>query len=473
MSQTLFEKIWDRHVVSDIEGGPSVFYIDRHFIHEVTSPQAFNGLNKRGIKVFRPKQTIATADHNVPTLNQHLPIQEAQSRMQVDALIQNCAEHGVELYGLGHPYQGIVHVIGPELGITQPGMTIVCGDSHTSTHGAFGSIAFGIGTSEVEMVLSTQCLLQSKPKLMRIHVDGKLNKGVVSKDIVLYILSKISASGATGYAVEFAGEAIRSLSMEARMTICNMSIEMGARCGMIAPDQTTFDYIKGRKFAPEGAAWEEKLAYWKTLYSDADALFDKEYHFDAADITPMITFGTNPGMGMSVDARIPVLDGLDESARAGMEKSLHYMDLHAGAQLLGKKIDYVFIGSCTNSRIEDLRMVADLVKGKQKASDVEVWIVPGSKQVEAQAKVEGIDKIFEAAGFMLRQPGCSACLGMNEDKIPAGKYCISTSNRNFEGRQGAGARTLLASPLTAAAAAITGVITDVRVFENQKAWVSV
>jgi 3-isopropylmalate/(R)-2-methylmalate dehydratase large subunit len=472
MSKTLFEKIWDKHVVSDIEGGPSVFYIDRHFIHEVTSPQAFNGLNKRGIKVFRPKQTIATADHNVPTLNQHLPIQEAQSRMQVDALIQNCAEHAVDLYGLGHPYQGIVHVIGPELGITQPGMTIVCGDSHTSTHGAFGSIAFGIGTSEVEMVLSTQCLLQSKPKLMRIHVDGKLNKGVVSKDIVLYILSKISASGATGYAVEFAGEAIRSLSMEARMTICNMSIEMGARCGMIAPDQTTFDYIKGRKFAPDGAVWEEQLAYWKTLYSDADAFFDKEYHFDAADITPMITFGTNPGMGMSVDGHIPVLEGLDESARAGMEKSLQYMDLNAGAQLLGKKIDYVFIGSCTNSRIEDLRMVADLVKGKQKANDVEVWIVPGSKQVEAQAKKEGIDKIFEAAGFMLRQPGCSACLGMNEDKIPAGKYCISTSNRNFEGRQGAGARTLLASPLTAAAAAITGVITDVREFDNQMASMS-
>ena len=469
MSQTLFEKIWDKHVVSDIEGGPSVFYIDRHFIHEVTSPQAFNGLNKRGIKVFRPQQTIATADHNVPTLNQHLPIQEAQGRMQVDALIKNCAEHGVELYGLGHPYQGIVHVIGPELGITQPGMTIVCGDSHTSTHGAFGSIAFGIGTSEVEMVLSTQCLLQSKPKMMRINVEGSLRKGVVSKDVVLYILSQISASGATGYAVEFAGEAIRALSMEARMTICNMSIEMGARCGMIAPDQTTFDYIRGRKFAPEGAEWEEKLAYWKMLHSDSDAVFDKEYYYDAADINPMITFGTNPGMGISVDGRIPVLDGLDESARAGMEKSLHYMDLNAGAQLLGKKIDYVFIGSCTNSRIEDLRMVADLVKGKQKANDVEVWIVPGSKQVEAQAKAEGIDKIFEAAGFMLRQPGCSACLGMNEDKIPAGKYCISTSNRNFEGRQGAGARTLLASPLAAAAAAITGVITDVREFQNQTA----
>ncbi len=467
MSQTLFEKIWDKHVVSDIEGGPSVFYIDRHFIHEVTSPQAFNGLNKRGIKVFRPKQTIATADHNVPTLNQHLPIQEEQSRMQVDALIKNCAEHGVELYGLGHPYQGIVHVIGPELGITQPGMTIVCGDSHTSTHGAFGSIAFGIGTSEVEMVLSTQCLMQSKPKLMRIKVDGNLKSGVVSKDIVLYILSKISASGATGYAVEFAGEAIRSLSMEARMTICNMSIEMGARCGMIAPDQITFDYIKGRIFAPQGAEWESHLAYWKTLYSDADAVFDKEYHFDAADIDPMITFGTNPGMGISVTGKIPTKDTVTETDRNGLAQSLNYMGLESGKPILGQKIDYVFIGSCTNSRIEDLRMVAHFIKGKRKANDVEVWVVPGSKQVEKQAIEEGIDKIFEEAGFILRQPGCSACLGMNEDKIPKGKYCISTSNRNFEGRQGVGARTLLASPLSAAAAAVTGVVSDIREWLNE------
>jgi 3-isopropylmalate/(R)-2-methylmalate dehydratase large subunit len=467
MSQTLFEKIWDRHVVSDIEGGPSVFYIDRHFIHEVTSPQAFNGLNKRGIKVFRPKQTIATADHNVPTLNQHLPIQEEQGRMQVDALIQNCAEHGVELYGLGHPYQGIVHVIGPELGITQPGMTIVCGDSHTSTHGAFGSMAFGIGTSEVEMVLSTQCLMQSKPKLMRIKVDGNLKSGVVSKDIVLYILSKISASGATGYAVEFAGEAIRSLSMEARMTICNMSIEMGARCGMIAPDQITFDYIKGRIFAPQGAEWDSHLAYWKTLYSDADAVFDKEYHFDAADIDPMITFGTNPGMGISVTGKIPTKDTVTETDRNGLAQSLNYMGLESGKPILGQKIDYVFIGSCTNSRIEDLRMVAHFIKGKRKANDVEVWVVPGSKQVEKQAIEEGIDKIFEEAGFILRQPGCSACLGMNEDKIPKGKYCISTSNRNFEGRQGVGARTLLASPLSAAAAAVTGVVSDIREWLNE------
>lgn len=464
MGKTLFEKIWDKHVVKTIDDGPSVLYIDKHFIHEVTSPQAFTGLNKRGIKVFRPKQVVATADHNVPTLNQHLPIKEELSRRQVEALKKNCEEHGIELYGLGHPYQGIVHVIGPELGITQPGMTIVCGDSHTSTHGAFGNIAFGIGTSEVEMVMTTQCLLQSKPLLMRINIDGELNKGVVSKDIVLYILAKISASGATGYAVEFAGSAIRSLTMEARMTICNMSIEMGARCGMIAPDETTFEYIKGRKFAPPagGEAWDKALAYWKTLYSDSDAKFDKEIFIKAEEIEPMITYGTNPGMGIGIGGHVPSLTEIDEKEKASFEKSLHYMGLEAGDTIKGKKVDYVFIGSCTNSRIEDLRMVASFVKGKHKAKDVEVWIVPGSKQVEAQARHEGIDKIFEDAGFMLRQPGCSACLGMNEDKIPAGKYCVSTSNRNFEGRQGAGARTLLASPLTAAAAAITGVITDVR-----------
>ena len=466
MSKTLFEKIWEQHIVKTIDEGPSVLYIDRHFIHEVTSPQAFTGLNKRGIKVLRPKQTIATADHNVPTLNQHLPIKEELSRKQVEALIQNCTEHGVELYGLGHPFQGIVHVIGPELGITQPGMTIVCGDSHTSTHGAFGAIAFGIGTSEVEMVFASQCLLQSKPKLMRINIDGKLNKGVVSKDIVLYILSKITASGATGYAVEFAGSAIRTLSMEARMTICNMSIEMGGRCGLIAPDETTFNYIKGRQFAPQGKDWDAKVLAWSNLQSDADALFDKEYHFHAEDIQPMITYGTNPGMGIGVTEKIPTIETINENDKSGLSKSLAYMGLQQGAPIKGQKIDYVFIGSCTNSRIEDLRQVASFIKGKHKAADVEVWIVPGSKQVEAQAIEEGIDKIFEEAGFVLRQPGCSACLGMNEDKIPAGKYCISTSNRNFEGRQGAGARTLLASPLTAAAAAITGVVTDVRELLN-------
>ena len=462
MGKTLFEKIWDQHIVKIIDNGPVVLYIDKHLIHEVTSPQAFNGMNKRGIKVFRPLQTIATADHNVPTINQHLPIKDEMGRKQVDALIANCANHGVDLFGLGHPYQGIVHVIGPELGLTQPGMTIVCGDSHTSTHGAFGSIAFGIGTSEVEMVLSTQCLLQSKPKLMRINVDGALNKGVVSKDIVLYILSKISASGATGYAVEFAGTTIQSLSMEARMTICNMSIEMGGRCGLIAPDQTTFDYIEGRKFAPQRDEWDKKLIQWKLLYSDADAMFDKEYHFNAADIEPMITYGTNPGMGIPITGVIPTETTIHQNDHTGLQKSLAYMGLQQSNPIKGQKVDYVFIGSCTNSRIEDLRMVASFINGKQKAPDVEVWIVPGSKQVEAQAKAEGLDKVFEAAGFMLRQPGCSACLGMNEDKIPAGKYCISTSNRNFEGRQGQGARTLLASPLMAAAAAITGKITDVR-----------
>jgi len=468
MSKTLFDKIWEKHVVKQIDGGPSVLYIDRHFIHEVTSPQAFTGLNNRGIKVFRPQQTIATADHNVPTLNQHLPIKEELSRKQVDALIKNCAEHGVELYGLGHPFQGIVHVIGPELGITQPGMTIVCGDSHTSTHGAFGAIAFGIGTSEVEMVLATQCLLKSKPKLMRINVDGVLNKGVVSKDIVLYILSKISASGATGYAVEFAGSAIRSLSMEARMTICNMSIEMGARCGLVAPDETAISYIKGRKFAPKGETWDKAVAYWKTLYSDGDAKFDTEIFLDAADIQPMITYGTNPGMGIGVNESIPTTETVNETDKSGLAKSLAYMGLKEGIPIKGQKVDYVFIGSCTNSRIEDLRMVASFVKGKKKADDVEVWIVPGSKQVEKQAIEEGIDKVFEAAGFILRQPGCSACLGMNEDKIPAGKYCISTSNRNFEGRQGPGARTMLASPLTAAAAAITGKVCDVRELINME-----
>ncbi|ATL49487.1 3-isopropylmalate dehydratase large subunit [Chitinophaga caeni] len=462
MGKTLFDKIWENHVVASQPGHPDVIYINTHFIHEVTSPQAFDGLRKRGIPVFRPNKTRATADHNVPTMDQHLPIKEALSRKQVEMLTENTAAFGVELYGLGHPYQGIVHVIGPELGITLPGMTIVCGDSHTSTHGAFGAIAFGIGTSEVEQVLATQCILQYKPKRMKIEINGQLKPGVVSKDIILYIISKISASGATGYFVEYAGEAIRSLSMEARMTICNMSIEMGARGGMIAPDEVTFDYIKGREFAPQGADWDKALEYWKTLYSDADAQFESVLTFEADDIEPMITYGTNPGMGMGVTQHIPALTEIAEHEKPSFSKSLSYMDLQPGSQLLGKKVDYVFIGSCTNSRIEDLRQVAEFVKGKQKADDVTVWIVPGSKQVEAQAIEEGIDKVFESAGFQLRQPGCSACLGMNEDKIPAGKYCISTSNRNFEGRQGPNARTFLASPLTAAAAAITGKVVDVR-----------
>lgn len=463
MASTLFDKIWDSHVVHAIEDGPQVVYIDRHFIHEVTSPQAFAGLKKRGIGVFRPDQTIATADHNVPTKDQHLPIKDVLSKHQVDTLIKNCDEFGVELYGLGHPYQGIVHVIGPELGITQPGMTIVCGDSHTSTHGAFGNIAFGIGTSEVEQVLATQCVLQKKPKTMKIQVDGDLKKGVLSKDIVLYVIAQLSTSGGTGHFIEFCGTAIESLSMEARMTICNMSIEMGARGGLIAPDQTTFDYIQGKQFAPKGNEWEEKLAYWKTLKTDDDATFDAEYHFKAADIEPMITYGTNPGMGIGITQSIPSRTNDDS---ASLIKALKYMDLQGGSQLLGKKIDYVFIGSCTNSRIEDLRIVADLVKGKKKANHVNAMIIPGSKQVEQQAIAEGLDVILSEAGFELRQPGCSACLGMNEDKVPDGKYCVSTSNRNFEGRQGPGARTMLASPLTAAAAALTGHITDVREFLN-------
>ncbi|MEQ8301843.1 MAG: 3-isopropylmalate dehydratase large subunit [Cyclobacteriaceae bacterium] len=461
--QTLFDKIWDSHVVKQADGYPHALFIDRHFIHEVTSPQAFDGLKKRGIGVFNIERTTATADHNVPTKDQHLPIKEALSRHQVETLRKNCKDFGVTLYDLGHPFQGIVHIIGPELGLTLPGMTIVCGDSHTSTHGAFGTIAFGIGTSEVEQVLATQCILQHKPKKMKIEINGNLGKGIVAKDIILYIISKISSSGATGYFVEYAGNTIENLSMEARMTICNMSIEMGARGGLIAPDQTTFEYIKGRKFAPQGQAFESKLAEWKTLKSDDDAQFDKVLSFDAADIGPMITYGTNPGMGIKITDRIPTPEELkDLTERPSFVKSLDYMGLEPGSQLLGKNIDYVFIGSCTNARIEDLRLVASIVKGKKKADNVEVWVVPGSKQVEEQAKKEGLDKIFEAAGFELRSPGCSACLGMNEDKIPAGKYCISTSNRNFEGRQGPKSRTFLASPLSAAAAAITGKVTDVR-----------
>lgn len=459
--KTLFDKLWDAHVVRHVDDGPDVLYIDRHLIHEVTSPQAFSGIEKRGVPLFRPQQTIATADHNVPTKDQHLPIKEVLSRTQVEALKTNCEKHGVELYGLGHENQGIVHVIGPELGITQPGMTIVCGDSHTSTHGAFGAIAFGIGTSEVEQVFATQCILQTKPKSMRIEVNGPLQKGVTAKDIILYVISKISTSGGTGYFVEFAGSAFESLSMEGRMTVCNMSIELGARGGMIAPDQKTFDYIKGRDFAPKGAAWEEKLAYWKTLTTDPDATYDKVVTFDAADIEPMITFGTNPAMGIKISGKVPSVNG-DQS----FKKSLEYMQVAPDAPLRGKPVDYVFIGSCTNSRIEDLRAVANIVKGRKKADNITAWIVPGSKHVESQAKAEGLDKILEEAGFELRQPGCSACLAMNEDKVPEGKYCVSTSNRNFEGRQGPGSRTMLASPETAAAVAIKGYVTDAREFLN-------
>ena len=458
--KTLFDKVWEAHVVDEIPSGPSILYIDKHLIHEVTSPQAFLGLRKRGLKVLRPEKTIATADHNVPTLNQHLPIKEELSRNQLNQLSKNCKDFGIELYGLGHKYQGIVHVIGPELGITQPGMTIVCGDSHTSTHGAFGSIAFGIGTSEVEMVLATQCLLQKKPKTMLIEINGELQNGVFSKDIILYIISKISSSGGTGYFVEYSGSTISSLSMEARMTICNMSIEMGARGGMIAPDQKTFDYVENKKFSPDGIDFDNKVKYWKTLVSDSNAKYDKVLKFDAKDIEPMITYGTNPGMGMKIRDKIPELPL--EGSKDSFDKSLNYMGLKSGTHILNKKIDYVFIGSCTNSRMEDLRIAAKFIDGKQKASGVSAWVIPGSKQVEKMAIEEGIDKIFKNAGFEFRQPGCSACLAMNEDKIPKSKFCVSTSNRNFEGRQGPGSRTMLASPLTAAATAVNGYVTDVR-----------
>lgn len=460
--KTLFDKIWDAHVVQEIKGGPSVLYIDKHLIHEVTSPQAFAGIEQRGISVFRPAHTVATPDHNVPTTDQHLPIKDQLSRFQVDKLTENCKKHGVTLYGLNHPFQGIVHVIGPQLGITQPGMTMVCGDSHTSTHGAFGSVAFGIGTSEVEMVLATQCILQPKPKRMRINVEGTLTKGVTAKDVVLYIISKISASGGTGYFIEYAGSAIRSLSMEGRMTICNMSIESGARGGMIAPDETTFEYIKGREFAPKGAEFDRAVERWRLLKTDDDAEFDMEITFDAADIAPMITYGTNPGMGAKIEENIPSEDEVEKSSRSSFKKSLDYMGFSAGDKLEGKPVDYVFVGSCTNGRIEDLRAVANFVKGKQKASGITAWIVPGSKQVEQQANDEGITEILESAGFKLRQPGCSACLAMNDDKIPEGKLAVSTSNRNFEGRQGPRSRTMLASPLTAAAVAVTGKIVDPR-----------
>lgn len=452
-AKTLFDKIWDGHVVKEVTGDRQVIYIDRHYIHEVTSPQAFAGLRNRSLPIYRLGKITATADHNVPTKDQHLPISEPLSKKQVDTLTSNCKEFGVPLYGLGHKKQGIVHVIGPEQGLTKPGMTIVCGDSHTSTHGAFGCIAFGIGTSQVEQVMATQCLLLQKPKRMRIIVDGKLADGVTAKDIILFIISKLTASGGTGYFIEYSGSAIKSLSMEGRMTICNMSIEMGARGGMIAPDKTTYEYLHGRENTPKGREWDAAIKYWSTLYSDVDAEFDKEYKFEATDIQPMITYGTNPGMGIGVSEKVP---------KTNNGKALDYMGFSEGEFLIGKEIQNVFIGSCTNARIEDLRAVARFVRGKQKSETVKAYIVPGSKEVERQAKKEGLDHIFIAAGFELREPGCSACLGMNEDKIPAGEYCVSTSNRNFEGRQGKGARTILASPLTAAAAAIHGKIVDVR-----------
>lgn len=463
MSKTLFDKIWDAHVVSSVENGPTQLYIDRHFCHEVTSPQAFNGLRERGLKVFRPELTTMTADHNTPTIDQDKPVKDPISRNQLDTFASNAAEFNMPLYfPLGHQKNGVVHIIGPENGFTQPGMTIVCGDSHTSTHGAFGTIAFGIGTSEVEMVLATQCVLQSRAKTMRIVYNGKLSEGVSAKDLALFTISQLTTGGATGYFVEYAGEAIRNLSMEERMTVCNLSIEMGARGGMIAPDQTTYDYIKGREYAPKGEDWDKQLAYWKTLKSDDDAVFDKELVFDAASIQPMVTYGTNPGMGMGIRESIPTLESIDAAGRISFKKSLDYMGFEAGEQLLGKSIDYVFLGSCTNGRIEDFRVFANYVKGKKIADNVTAWLVPGSWKVEKQIREEGLLEVLTEAGFKLRQPGCSACLAMNDDKVPAGKYAVSTSNRNFEGRQGPGARTILAGPLVAAAAAITGRITDPR-----------
>jgi len=461
MSKTLFDKVWDSHVVHKIKDGPDVLFIDRHMVHEVTSPVAFLGLKNRGIKVLFPEKTFATADHNTPTVNQHLPVKDPLSANQLKALEENSNEHGISYWGLGHEKNGIVHVVGPEYGITQPGATIVCGDSHTSTHGAFGAIAFGIGTSEVEMVLSTQCIMQPKPKKMRININGNLNKGVTPKDVALFIISKLTTSGATGYFVEYSGSVFSNMSMEGRMTVCNLSIEMGARGGMIAPDEKTFEYIKGREFTPKNNDWINAMKYWSTLKTDEDAIFDKEINFDGNEINPMITFGTNPGMGIGISKEIPNADSQDGGLQT-FKKSLSYMDFNEGESMIGKNIDFVFLGSCTNGRIEDFREFTKIVKGKKKAPNVTAWLVPGSHKVEKAIEEEGLLKILNESGFELREPGCSACLAMNDDKVPAGKYAVSTSNRNFEGRQGPGSRTLLASPLVAAAAAITGKITDPR-----------
>ena len=461
MNNTLFDKVWDSHVVHKIKDGPDVLFIDRHMVHEVTSPVAFLGLKNRGIKVLFPEKTFATADHNTPTINQHLPVKDPLSANQLKALEQNSKEHGISYWGLGHEKNGIVHVVGPEYGITQPGATIVCGDSHTSTHGAFGAIAFGIGTSEVEIVLSTQCIMQPKPKKMRITINGNLNIGVTPKDVALYIISKLSTSGATGYFVEYSGTVFSNMSMEGRMTVCNLSIEMGARGGMIAPDEKTFEYIKDREFTPKNEDWNKAMKYWSTLKTDEGAIFDKEIEFDGFKINPMITFGTNPGMGIGISKEIPNAENQEGGVKT-YKKSLSYMDFEEGQSMIGKNIDFVFLGSCTNGRIEDFREFTKIIKGKRKASNVTAWLVPGSHKVEKAIKEEGLLKILNESGFELREPGCSACLAMNDDKVPAGKYAVSTSNRNFEGRQGPGSRTLLASPLVAAAAAITGKITDPR-----------
>ena len=456
MAKTLFDKIWDSHVVQIVDDGPTQLYIDRLYCHEVTSPQAFAGLRARGLKCFRPERIYCMPDHNTPTHDQDKPIEDPVSRKQVDTLKKNADDFGLTHFGMMSPNNGIIHVVGPELGLSLPGMTIVCGDSHTSTHGAVGAVAFGIGTSEVEMVMASQCILQAKPKSMRITVDGQLGPGVTAKDLALYIMSKITTSGATGHFVEYAGEAVRALSMEGRLTLCNLSIEMGARGGFIAPDETTFAYLKGRPYAPQGADWDRAVEHWKTLKSEPDATFDKEVRFDAADIEPMVTYGTNPGMGIGITRRIP------EPQNASDAKALAYMQFRPGDPMVGQPVDYVFLGACTNGRIEDFRAFASIARGRHKAEGVTAWLVPGSWHVMEQIRQEGLDRVLEEAGFTIRQPGCSACLAMNDDKIPAGKLAVSTSNRNFEGRQGPGARTVLASPLVAAAAAVTGVITDPR-----------
>ncbi len=459
---TLFDKIWDKHVVQQIEDGPTQLYIDRLYCHEVTSPQAFAGMRERGLKCFRPDHIYCMPDHNTPTHDQDKPIEDPVSKKQVDTLANNAADFGLTHYGMMSKDNGIIHVVGPEKGLSLPGMTIVCGDSHTSTHGAMGAVAFGIGTSEVEMVMASQCILQQKPKSMRININGQLQKGVTPKDVALYLMSKLTTSGATGYFVEYSGQVVKDMTMEGRLTLCNLSIEMGARGGFVAPDETAFEYIKGREFAPKGEAWDKAVEYWKTLKSGDDAVFDKELNFEAADIEPRITYGTNPGMGIGITEKIPTLDEIEEAGKASFQKSLDYMGFAPGEKLLGHAIDYVFLGACTNGRIEDFRAFASIVKGRKKADNVVAWLVPGSWAVDKQIREEGLDKVFAEAGFEIRQPGCSACLAMNDDKVPAGKYAVSTSNRNFEGRQGPGSRTILASPLVAAAAAVTGKITDPR-----------
>ena len=459
---TLFDKIWDKHVVQQIEDGPTQLYIDRLYCHEVTSPQAFAGMRERGLKCFRPDHIVCMPDHNTPTHDQDKPIEDPVSKKQVDTLAKNAADFGLTHYGMMSKDNGIIHVVGPEKGLSLPGMTIVCGDSHTSTHGAMGAVAFGIGTSEVEMVMASQCILQQKPKSMRININGKLQNGVTPKDVALYLMSKLTTSGATGYFVEYSGQVVKDMTMEGRLTLCNLSIEMGARGGFVAPDETTFEYIKGREFAPTGEAWDKAVAYWKTLQSGDDAVFDKELNFEAADIETRITYGTNPGMGIGITEAIPSIDDIDEAGKASFLKSLDYMGFAPGEKLIGHAIDYVFLGACTNGRIEDFRAFASIVKGRKKADGVVAWLVPGSWAVDKQIREEGLDKVFAEAGFEIRQPGCSACLAMNDDKVPAGKYAVSTSNRNFEGRQGPGSRTILASPLVAAAAAVTGKITDPR-----------